>query len=182
MTLIDNLEATNDVALAVTSALEQVLGVDVILAVGVAQRQAPNADLLPEGASRAVSLPDHRRRRRRDRTDRQRAARGHARGARRRRAAHVEHVGRAGSRRRPRWRPGRHRAQPRARDEVPIDAVTVDDADFIVYPLAAERRARRVPRDQGRHRGGADIGRAPRVRAARTTVAPISRAAARSRS
>ena len=39
MTLIDNLEATNDVALAVTSALEQVLGVDVILAVGVAQRR-----------------------------------------------------------------------------------------------------------------------------------------------
>lgn len=57
MTLIDNLEATNDVALAVTSALEQVLGVDVILAVGVAQRQAPTADLLPEGATRAVSLP-----------------------------------------------------------------------------------------------------------------------------
>jgi flagellar motor switch protein FliN/FliY len=57
MTLIDNLEATNDVALAVTSALEQVLGVDVILAVGVAQREAPNADLLPEGAGRAVSLP-----------------------------------------------------------------------------------------------------------------------------
>ena len=57
MTLIDSLEATNDVALAVTSALEQVLGVDVILAVGVAQRQAPTADLLPEGPSRAISLP-----------------------------------------------------------------------------------------------------------------------------
>ena len=42
MTLIDDLEATNDVALAVTSALEQVLGEDVILAVGVAQRQAPD--------------------------------------------------------------------------------------------------------------------------------------------
>ena len=55
MTLIDNLEATNDVALAVTAALEQVLGVDVILAVGVAQRQAPTADLLPEGPSRAIS-------------------------------------------------------------------------------------------------------------------------------
>ena len=57
MTLIDDLEATNDVALAVTSALEQVLGEDVILAVGVAQRQAPDRDLLPEGATRAVSLP-----------------------------------------------------------------------------------------------------------------------------
>jgi flagellar motor switch protein FliN len=57
MTLIDNLEATNDVALAVTSALEQVLGVDVILAIGVAQRQAPSGDLLPEDATRAVSLP-----------------------------------------------------------------------------------------------------------------------------
>jgi len=57
MTLIDNLETTNDVALAVTSALEQVLGVDVILAVGVAQRDAPTSDLLPEGPSRAISLP-----------------------------------------------------------------------------------------------------------------------------
>jgi flagellar motor switch protein FliN len=57
MTLIDDLEATNDVALAVTSALEQVLGEDVILAVGVAQRQAPNQDVLPDGASRTVSLP-----------------------------------------------------------------------------------------------------------------------------
>jgi flagellar motor switch protein FliN len=56
MTLIDNLEATNDVALAVTAALEQVLGVDVILAVGVAQRQALTPALLPDGASRAVSL------------------------------------------------------------------------------------------------------------------------------
>ena len=44
MTLVDDLEATNDVALAVTSALEQVLGEDVILAVGVAQRQAPDHD------------------------------------------------------------------------------------------------------------------------------------------
>ena len=43
MTLIDDLEATNDVALAVTSALEQVLGVDVILAAG-AQRQAPTSE------------------------------------------------------------------------------------------------------------------------------------------
>ena len=57
MTLIDNLEATNEVALAVTAALEQVLGVDVILAVGVAQRQAPTPDVLPDGASRAVTLP-----------------------------------------------------------------------------------------------------------------------------
>jgi flagellar motor switch protein FliN/FliY len=56
MTLMDDLEATNDVALAVTSALEQVLGEDVILAVGVAQRQAPDQDLLPEGATRAVSF------------------------------------------------------------------------------------------------------------------------------
>ena len=57
MTLVDDLEATNDVALAVTSALEQVLGEDVLLAVGVAQRQAPNQGLLPEGPTRAVSLP-----------------------------------------------------------------------------------------------------------------------------
>jgi flagellar motor switch protein FliN/FliY len=57
MTLMDDLEATNDVALAVTSALEQVLGEDVILAVGVAQRQAPNQDLLPEGVTRAISFP-----------------------------------------------------------------------------------------------------------------------------
>src|ERR1700722_4228887 len=56
MTLIDDVQATNDVALAVTSALEQVLGEDVILAVGVAQREAPGADVLPEGATRAVSL------------------------------------------------------------------------------------------------------------------------------
>jgi len=57
MTFIDDLQAGNDVALAVTSALEQVLGEDVILAVGVAQRRAPDAELLPEGPSRAVSLP-----------------------------------------------------------------------------------------------------------------------------
>jgi flagellar motor switch protein FliN/FliY len=57
MTLIDDMEATNDVALAVTSALEQVLGEDVILAVGVAQRQTPDQDLVPAGATRAVSLP-----------------------------------------------------------------------------------------------------------------------------
>lgn len=57
MTLIDELEATNDVVLAVTSALEQVLGEDVLLTVGVAQRQAPTPDLLPEGASRAVAVP-----------------------------------------------------------------------------------------------------------------------------
>jgi flagellar motor switch protein FliN/FliY len=56
MTLIDDLEATNDVALAVTSALEQALGVDVILAVGVAQRQVPTPDVLPEGVTRAVSV------------------------------------------------------------------------------------------------------------------------------
>ena len=57
MTLIDDMEATNDVALAVTSSLEQLLGEDVILAVGVAQRMAPDQDLLPAGATRAVSLP-----------------------------------------------------------------------------------------------------------------------------
>jgi flagellar motor switch protein FliN/FliY len=56
MTLIDDMEATNDVALAVTSSLEQLLGEDVILAVGVAQRIAPNQDLLPAGTTRAVSL------------------------------------------------------------------------------------------------------------------------------
>jgi flagellar motor switch protein FliN/FliY len=56
MTLIDDMEATNDVALAVTSSLEQLLGEDVILAVGVAQRIAPDQDLLPLGATRAVSL------------------------------------------------------------------------------------------------------------------------------
>src|SRR4051794_5483034 len=57
MTLVDDLEATNDVALAVASALEQVLGEDVLLAVGVAQRQAPDSSLLPDGATRAVTLP-----------------------------------------------------------------------------------------------------------------------------
>src|ERR1700690_733828 len=56
MTLIDDMEATNDVALAVTSSLEQLLGEDVILAVGVAQRMAPDQDLLPAGATRAVAL------------------------------------------------------------------------------------------------------------------------------
>ena len=56
MTVIDDMQATNDVALAVASALEQVLGEDVILTVGVAQRQVPTPDLLPPGATRAVSL------------------------------------------------------------------------------------------------------------------------------
>jgi flagellar motor switch protein FliN/FliY len=56
MTLIDDLQGTNDVALAVATALEQGLGDDVILSVGVAQPHAPTADLLPAGATRAVSL------------------------------------------------------------------------------------------------------------------------------
>jgi flagellar motor switch protein FliN/FliY len=56
MTVLDDMQATNDVALAVASALEQVLGEDVILAVGVAQRQVPTPDLLPAGATRTVSL------------------------------------------------------------------------------------------------------------------------------
>jgi flagellar motor switch protein FliN/FliY len=56
MTLIDDLEATNDVALAVTSALEQVLGENVILDVGVAQRQMTDQDVVPEGPTRTVSL------------------------------------------------------------------------------------------------------------------------------
>jgi len=56
MTLIEDLAATNDVALAVTAALEQVLGVDVILAVGVPQ-QTPGAEALPDGTTRAISLP-----------------------------------------------------------------------------------------------------------------------------
>jgi flagellar motor switch protein FliN/FliY len=56
MTLIDDIEATTDVALAAASALEQVLGEDVILAVGVAQREVPSPDLLPAGATRTVSL------------------------------------------------------------------------------------------------------------------------------
>ena len=56
MTLIDDISANNDVALAVTAALEQTLGEDVILSIGVAQQQAPNAELLPAGATRTVSL------------------------------------------------------------------------------------------------------------------------------
>ena len=71
MTLIDELEATNDVVLAVTSALEQVLGEDVILAVGVAQRQAPTPDLLPEGATPYGRAAAFRQQRRRDRAHRQ---------------------------------------------------------------------------------------------------------------
>ena len=57
MTLIEDLAASNDVALAVTAALEQVLGVDVILAVGVPQQESPGADVLPEGTTRSLSLP-----------------------------------------------------------------------------------------------------------------------------
>ena len=42
--------------MAVTAALEQVLGEDVILAVGVAQQHAPDQDVMPAGATRAVAL------------------------------------------------------------------------------------------------------------------------------
>ena len=107
MTLIDDIEATNDVALAVTSALEQVLGEDVILAVGVAQQQAPDGDLAARGRDAHGVARHHRRRRRRDRADRGRAARRRARGPRRRRAAHDERGPGARSRRDRDERPGR---------------------------------------------------------------------------
>ena len=136
MTLIDDLEATNDVALAVTSALEQVLGDDVILAVGVAQRQAPDADLLPDGASRAVSLPFT------EGVDGEIALIVSEqlaitpRGACLRRAAHVEHCRRARSRRdRDERASSTTSCTSGGRSKFPPTSVTADDGEFIVYPL-----------------------------------------------
>jgi len=135
MTLIDNLEATNDVALAVTSSLEQVLGVDVILAVGVAQRQAPDGDLLPEDASRAVTLPitvgmegeialivGERL-----------AVALEARASDELLTSSTSAALEAGAHAMAGLVDGDvHLGRP---SEVPIDAVTADDGDFIVYPL-----------------------------------------------
>jgi hypothetical protein len=57
MTIISDLAATNDIAMAVAGALEQLLGEDVILAVGMPRQDAPGADSVPDGAVRAVAMP-----------------------------------------------------------------------------------------------------------------------------
>lgn len=54
MTLIDELAATNDVAMNVAAALERVLGDDVILAVGLPRREPPGPEVLPAGDIRGV--------------------------------------------------------------------------------------------------------------------------------
>ena len=186
MTLIDDLEATNDVALAVTSALEQVLGDDVILAVGVAQRQAP--DRRPPARRRDPRgvAAVHRRRRRRDHADRRRAARDRARSARRRRAAHVEHVA-------PRSKP----ARPRSRGLVDADAAARprrprSPTDSRRPPTTASSSSTRCSQNDERvaclviklddGRRVADVGRAARVPAAQRRRGRLRRAAARSRS
>jgi flagellar motor switch protein FliN/FliY len=55
MTLIAELAATNDIAMAVATALEQALGADVILAVGMPRQEAPTPELLPTGGVRGAS-------------------------------------------------------------------------------------------------------------------------------
>lgn len=57
MSLISELSANNDVAMAVASALEQALGNDVILAVGVPQTTAPDAGALLAGDIVAATTP-----------------------------------------------------------------------------------------------------------------------------
>lgn len=54
MTLIEELAATNDVAMQVTAALEQVLGEDVILSVGLPRQEPPDPDVLPGGDLRGA--------------------------------------------------------------------------------------------------------------------------------
>lgn len=54
MTLIEELAATNDVAMQVTAALEQVLGEDVILSVGLPRQEPPGPDVLPDGDLRGA--------------------------------------------------------------------------------------------------------------------------------
>ncbi len=57
MTIISDLAATNEVAMAVASAVERALGNDVILAVGLPREELPTADVLPPGTLRAVQAP-----------------------------------------------------------------------------------------------------------------------------
>ena len=55
MSIIGELSSGNQVAMAVAVALEQALGGEVILAVGLPQRGVPTADQLPAGTTRVVS-------------------------------------------------------------------------------------------------------------------------------
>src|SRR5947209_3116506 len=56
MTIIDALASGNQVAMAVAASLEQALGGDVILAVGLPQRAAPTAENLPAGTLRVATI------------------------------------------------------------------------------------------------------------------------------
>ena len=182
MTLIDDMEATNDVALAVTSSLEQLLGEDVILAVGVAQRIAPNQRSPSRRRDACGVAARQRRYRRRDRVDRGRIARDDTRGPRQRRAAHVERHPGARSRRDRDERPRRRRGTPRPRDRSRDRITDRRRRRLHRLPVARERRARRVL-------GRSSSSPPPRPRRSRctsssrsTTVRRASPGAVRSRS
>ena len=162
MTLIDDLAATNDVALAVTSALEQLLGDDVILAVGVAQiaRRRPRR-CCPTAPTRVGRAAVRRRHRRRDRarSSREQLATDDGSRAPPTSSLDVEHApprskpardARSSGARRPARRRTLGRAATRGRR-------SDDDASCVVDGVATfrrrtrcsqRRRARRVPRDR----------------------------------
>src|ERR1700741_3573722 len=54
MSLIQDLAATNDVAMNVAGAIERTLGDEIILAVGLPREEPPTADVLPPGNLRAA--------------------------------------------------------------------------------------------------------------------------------
>jgi flagellar motor switch protein FliN/FliY len=57
MSMLPQLTSNNDVAMAIAAAIEQALGGELILAVGMPQTAAPTPDVMPQGTVRAVSVP-----------------------------------------------------------------------------------------------------------------------------
>jgi flagellar motor switch protein FliN/FliY len=55
MSMLSELTENNDVAMVIASAIEHALGGELILAVGLPRNEAPNQEMLPAGAARAVS-------------------------------------------------------------------------------------------------------------------------------
>jgi flagellar motor switch protein FliN/FliY len=57
MSILSELTNNNEVAMIVASAIEQALGGEIILAVGLPRNEAPNQDVLPTGTVRVISAP-----------------------------------------------------------------------------------------------------------------------------
>jgi flagellar motor switch protein FliN/FliY len=57
MSMLPQLTSNNDVAMTIATAIEQALGGELILAVGMPRTVAPTPDVMPQGAVRAVTVP-----------------------------------------------------------------------------------------------------------------------------